>query len=385
MKLVQLYTDGDERRMKLVQLYTDGDEGRMKLVQLYTDGDERRMKLVQLYTYGDEHRTAFVDFHRIAKDNGVSKGKADVDDAWLQVRGTYARSGSVNNVRGVLHTLLNDDCEDMEDEFLSTEKPRDWVALFYYPAPTNEGESTGSATNCQSVLDRVKRAMVLGASAIIILVLNPKVIKEVNLSPMTSIPVVLVQDPENVTAVLQAIVSKLKMSVHITYKAYFFDLQVTLWSMCGRSTPGSGVICPSHSAGLLSKANPSHFWNYFISMVVTSMLLLLIMKTEAGEDADGERDENESFRRIASQALAAMKVKRYRRHLQAHNFDDSERDTCAVCLDAFHPKQKIRVLPCLHEYHVKCVDTWLITHHTCPLCKLNIVDERVRSGMPRLE
>ena len=51
--------------------------------------------------------------------------------------------------------LLNDDCEDMEDEFLSTEKPRDWVALFYYPAPTNEGESTGSATNCQSVLDRV--------------------------------------------------------------------------------------------------------------------------------------------------------------------------------------------------------------------------------------
>ena len=47
----------------------------------------------------------------------------------------------------------------------------------------------------------------------------------------------------------------------------------------------------------------------------------------------------QSFRRIASEALAAMKVKRYRRHLQAQNFDDSERDTCAVCLDAFHPKQ----------------------------------------------
>lgn len=259
------------------------------------------------------------------------------------------------------------------------------MALFYYPAPTKEGDSTNSATNSQSVLDRVKRAMMLGASAIIILVLNPKVIREVNISPIVSIPVVLVQDPENVTAVLQAIVSKIKTSVHITYKAYFYDLQVTLWSMCGRSTPGSGVVCLSHSAGLLSKADPSHFWNYCISMLATSMLLLLIMKTEAAEDDDGERDESESFRRIASQALAAMKVKRYRRHLQAQNFDDSERDTCAVCLDTFHPKQKIRVLPCLHEYHVKCVDSWLIKHHTCPLCKLNIVDERMRSGLPELE
>ena len=50
-------------------------------------------------------RTAFVDFHRIAKDDGVPVSKADVDDAWLRVRGTYARSGSVNNVRGVLHTV----------------------------------------------------------------------------------------------------------------------------------------------------------------------------------------------------------------------------------------------------------------------------------------
>ena len=41
------------------------------------------------------------------------------------------------------------------------------------------------------------------------------------------------------------------------------------------------------------QANPSHFWNYFISMLVTSMLLLLIMKTEAAEDEDGERDESE--------------------------------------------------------------------------------------------
>ncbi|KAK2164717.1 hypothetical protein NP493_1401g00032 [Ridgeia piscesae] len=321
-------------------------------------------------------RTAFIDFYRTANDNGAdSPNNIDVGEAWLRVRGTYSQSGSVKNLRGQLHKISTDEYEEKKETFASEKKPRDWVALLYYPAPTKEGDSRNSATNSQSVMDRVRRAMMLGASAIIILVLNPNIIREVNIAPIVSIPVILVQDPENVTAVLEAIASKIKASVRITYKAYFYDLQVTLWSMCGRSTPGSGVVCLSHGAGLLSKANPSHFWNYFISMLVTSMLLLLIMKTEAEEDEDGERDESESFRRIASEALAAMKVKRYRRHLQAQNFDDSERDTCAVCLDAFHPKQKIRVLPCLHEYHVKCVDSWLITHHTCPLCKLNIVGE----------
>lgn len=32
---------------------------------------------------------------------------------------------------------------------------------------------------------------------------------------------------------------------------------------------------------------------------------------------------------------------------------------CVVCMSDFEPRQLLRVLPCSHEFHGKCVDKWL--------------------------
>ncbi|KAK8955032.1 RING-H2 finger protein ATL46 [Platanthera zijinensis] len=43
---------------------------------------------------------------------------------------------------------------------------------------------------------------------------------------------------------------------------------------------------------------------------------------------------------------------------------------CAVCLCEFSDDDKLRLLPiCGHAFHLHCIDTWLLSNSTCPLCR----------------
>lgn len=43
---------------------------------------------------------------------------------------------------------------------------------------------------------------------------------------------------------------------------------------------------------------------------------------------------------------------------------------CAVCLCEFSEHDKLRLLPlCTHAFHIDCIDTWLLSNSTCPLCR----------------
>lgn len=43
---------------------------------------------------------------------------------------------------------------------------------------------------------------------------------------------------------------------------------------------------------------------------------------------------------------------------------------CAVCLCEFKESDKLRLLPtCSHAFHITCIDTWLLSNSTCPLCR----------------
>ncbi|CAM6127760.1 unnamed protein product [Calypogeia fissa] len=56
---------------------------------------------------------------------------------------------------------------------------------------------------------------------------------------------------------------------------------------------------------------------------------------------------------------------------------------CPVCLMEFVDKQELRMLPkCAHAFHIHCVDTWLTSHSTCPLCRANVFTEQVMSQYP---
>lgn len=43
---------------------------------------------------------------------------------------------------------------------------------------------------------------------------------------------------------------------------------------------------------------------------------------------------------------------------------------CAVCLCEFTNQDNLRLLPlCSHAFHMHCIDTWLLSNSTCPLCR----------------
>ena len=41
---------------------------------------------------------------------------------------------------------------------------------------------------------------------------------------------------------------------------------------------------------------------------------------------------------------------------------------CAICMMEFAPGDAVRFLPCMHYYHIMCVDGWLMRALTCPTC-----------------
>jgi hypothetical protein len=47
----------------------------------------------------------------------------------------------------------------------------------------------------------------------------------------------------------------------------------------------------------------------------------------------------------------------------------SKQTACVICMSPFKNGQHIRVLPCQHEYHTKCIARWFTMNSSCPICR----------------
>ncbi|XP_047318644.1 RING-H2 finger protein ATL40-like [Impatiens glandulifera] len=50
--------------------------------------------------------------------------------------------------------------------------------------------------------------------------------------------------------------------------------------------------------------------------------------------------------------------------------DDESQIECSVCLSLLEQNEMVRKLPnCNHTFHSQCIDMWLGSHSTCPVCR----------------
>jgi len=96
-----------------------------------------------------------------------------------------------------------------------------------------------------------------------------------------------------------------------------------------------------------------------------------------------QNTSNVSLGAATQEEVDALPIKIFNMKLKKEN----DPETCAVCIDDFVDGDKLRVLPCHHEYHVECIDLWLTTRKRfCPICKRTIdgEDEEADENTPLL-
>ncbi|ELW66536.1 RING finger protein 215 [Tupaia chinensis] len=263
-----------------------------------------------------------------------------------------------------------------------------WIAVAYVGKEQaaqfhQENQGSGPQAYPKALVQQMQRALFLGASALLLLILNHNVVRELDISQLLLRPVIVLHYSSNVTKLLEALLQRTQVTAEITSGESLsanIEWKLTLWTTCGLSKDGYGgwqdLVC---LGGSRAQEQPlQQLWN---AILLVAMLLCtgLVVQAQRQASRQNQREPGgqvDLFKRRVVQRLASLKTRRCRLSRAAQGLPEPGAETCAVCLDYFCNKQWLRVLPCKHEFHRDCVDPWLMLQQTCPLCKFNVLGNR---------
>ncbi|KAK9990317.1 hypothetical protein SO802_025302 [Lithocarpus litseifolius] len=92
--------------------------------------------------------------------------------------------------------------------------------------------------------------------------------------------------------------------------------------------------------------------------------------TRAGPGVSANRSGNCGLDRAVIETFPIIEVKNLRTvKVTATTLE------CAVCLGEFEDHETLRLLPkCSHAFHTDCIDAWLSSHVTCPVCRAKLTN-----------
>uniref|UniRef100_A0A1A8IG35 E3 ubiquitin-protein ligase ZNRF3 n=2 Tax=Nothobranchius kuhntae TaxID=321403 RepID=A0A1A8IG35_NOTKU len=260
------------------------------------------------------------------------------------LQGRFSKAGATISAEGEIvqmHPLglcNNNDEEDLYEY--------GWVGVVKLEQPELD-------PSCLTVLGKAKRAVQRGATAVIFDVSeNPDAIDQLNQvaeDPLKR-PVVYVKGNDAVK--LMNIVNKQKVArARIQHRqprqpTEYFDMGI--------------------------------FLAFFVVVSLVCLILLIKIKLK-------QRRSQSSMNRMAIQALEKMETRKFKAKGKGQresscgasdSLSGSSTSDCAICLEKYIDGEELRVIPCAHRFHKKCVDPWLLQHHTCPHCRHNIIEQK---------
>ena len=88
-----------------------------------------------------------------------------------------------------------------------------------------------------------------------------------------------------------------------------------------------------------------------------------------------DSENNDEFKKLKKQFIKELDVYQYK---NKDKFDSSLiEEECSICLSKYKITDMLKILPCKHGFHKKCIKKWLSKdeHNSCPLCNLDIKAE----------
>ncbi|NXG77625.1 RNF6 ligase, partial [Baryphthengus martii] len=78
-----------------------------------------------------------------------------------------------------------------------------------------------------------------------------------------------------------------------------------------------------------------------------------------------EDDDDDRLRGLTKEQIDNLSTRNYG---DIHTENELSK-TCSVCINEYVRGNKLRRLPCMHEFHIHCIDRWLSENSTCPICR----------------
>lgn len=121
---------------------------------------------------------------------------------------------------------------------------------------------------------------------------------------------------------------------------------------------------------------------FLTSLIIALVLLLLVtavviyrkfIRQEGDISFDpAQIQELQRQRGLPQKVIQKFPMIKYKKGDSKDVEEGDDEDLCPICLNDLEQGSKLRQLPCKHVFHPKCIDEWLGSKSTCPMCKLDL-------------